>query len=510
MSNQIAEEMILRPTARFSQSFTLAMACVSLVIVALFMPSSLRDVQPINQTFAELIPPLTPYNMPLREFKELVDDISRTEKWFQSLKHAYIQTRSTRTQTASHVQGTQKELQGLFPDSTITPAEFPELMPVSQTSGVIAFDQHRIAFRQDSESRGVHFGQWDGEKMIGVSDPAGPQGVNYYYKANVADCSFQLFHFFPLACNLSSWFLKGEPPSFEASNLKCAGRMKFCGHDCVVLRTDLPRGNADWIIGRIDHRIYGRSDGMYVWEFRNHSEVENDVFWPMAASMRAFVDSSPGTSDRLLAFTDDMVVDLLDTQNPAPESVYDFQFVKGTDVCDMRFGAVGVYPYDPDRTEEEWQKIKSDIDARSKEKSERSKILGAMIGTEAVEFGEGQWLNSEQLTFARLRGTPVRLGFAFVNCGPCANMLSQFANQQSKTAKMQIIVFSAVDGREAVEAKMAKYKLTCPAFIPAPSSAHHMGQPVRDFRIEAFPTVVEINGQGRIAGYSGIFADSAE
>ena len=176
----------------------------------------------------------------------------------------------------------------------------------------------------------------------------------------------------------------------------------------------------------------------------------------------------------------------------------------------MRFDAVGVYPYDPDRTADEWQKIKTDIDARSKKKSERSEILRAMVGTEAIEFGNGEWLNSDPLTFAKLRGTPVRLGFAFVNCGPCANMLSEFAHHQSHTNAMQIIVFSAADSKEAVAAKMEKYRLTCPAFIPAPSNVHHMGQPVRDFRIEAFPTVVEIDSQGRISRYSGLFSDSAE
>ena len=486
------------------------MACVSLVVVALFRPSSLQDVVPINQTLAELIPPLTRYDMTPTELKEIVDDISHTENWFQSLKHAHIQTRSTRTQTASYVAGMRKELQGLSPDSTITLAEFPVLMPVSQISGVTAFDQHRIAFRQDSESMGIHFGQWDGEKMIGVRDPGGPQGVNYYYKANVVDCSVQLFPFFPFACNHSFWFMQGEPVSFEAANLKCAGWLKFCKRDCVVLSTDVPQGNVDWIIGRADHRIYGRSDGTNVWEFKNHREVEKGVFWPMGQTYWAFSDRSSSTHKRQLAITDETTVDLFDTQNPPPESVYDFQLVKGTEVCDMRFDAIGVYPYDPEQTAEEWQKIKTDIDARSKEKSERSRILSAMVGTEAAEFGEGHWLNSAPLTFAKLRGTPVRLGFAFVNCGPCANMLSEFAHHQSHTNAMQIIVFSAADSKEAVAAKMEKYKLTCPAFIPAPSTAHHMGQPVRDFRIEAFPTVVEINGQGRISRYSGIFADSAE
>jgi len=509
MAVRNAEQINPGQTSRLSRSFGVVTACCALLVVAL-MPWSQRDVEPINQTLAELIPPLTPYDMTPTEFKEIVDDISRTEKWFQSLKHAYIQTRSTRTQTASHVAGMRKELQGLSPDSKITPAAFPVLMPVSQMKGAIAFDQHRIAFRQDSESMGIHFGQWDGEKMIGVRDPSGPQGVNYYYKANVEDCSFELFHFFPFACNHSFWFMQGEPRSFGAANLKCVGRLEFCGHDCVVLRTDVPRGNYDWIIGRADHRIYGRSDGMFVCEFKNHCEVENAVFWPMAASMRAFLDASLGANERQLAFTDDMAVDLFDTQNPPPESVYDFQLVKGTEVCDMRFDAIGVYPYDPDRTADEWKKIKTDIDARSKKKSERSRILESMVGTEAAEFGKGQWLNSDPLTFAKLRGTPVRLGFAFVNCGPCANMLSEFANHQSRPNEIQIIVFSAADSREAVEAKMTKYKLTCAAFIPAPSDAHHMGQPVRDFKIEAFPTVVEINGQGRISRYSGLFADSAE
>ena len=486
------------------------MACCVLVVVALLMPWSQRDVQPINQTLAELIPPLTPYDMTPTEFKELVDDISRTENWFQTLKHAYIQTRSIRTQTASRVQQTLKSLQRETPDYVFTPAEFPELMPVSQTSGVIAFDQHRIAFRQDSESMGIHFGQWDGEKMIGVRDPGGPQRVNYYYKANVEDCSFQLFQFFPFACNHSFWFMHGEPASFGAANLKCAGRVEFCGHDCVVLRTDLPRGNVDWIIGRADHRIYGRSNGIYVWEFKDHREVENGIVWPMAETVWAFSDRSSGTNKNQLAFTDETTVDLFETLNPPPESVYDFQLVKGTEVCDMRFDAVGVYPYDPDRTDDEWQKIKSDIDARSKKKSERSKILGAMVGTEASEFGEGEWLNSDPLTFAGLRGTPVRLGFAFVNCGPCANMLSEFAHHRSRTDETRIIVFSSADKKEAVEAKMAKYKLTCPAFIPAPSVLHHMGRPVKNFKIDAFPTVVEINSQGRISRYSGLFADSAE
>ena len=486
------------------------MACVSLVVVALFRPSSLQNVEPINQTLAELIPPLTPYDMTPIEFKEIVDDISRTEKWFQSLKHAYIRTRSTRTQTASHVAEMRKELQGLSPDSKITPAVFPVLMPVSQMKGVIAFDQHRIAFRQDSESMGIHFGQWDGEKMIGVRDPSGQKGVNYYYKANVEDCSFQLFHFFPFACNHSFWFLQGQPTSFRTANLKCTGRLEFCGHDCVVLRTDLPQWNYDWIIGRADHRIYGRSHGSNVWAFKNHREIQYGVFWPMEQTFFGFSNRNSITNQSQLTIMDQTTVDLFDTQNQPPESVYDFQLVKGTEVCDMRFDAIGVYPYDPEQMADEWLRIKSDIDARSKKKSERSKILRAMVGTEAVEFGEGEWLNSDPLTFAKLRGTPVRLGFAFVNCGPCANMLSEFANRQSGTKEKQIVVFSAADSKEAVEAKMAKFKLTCPAFIPAPSTAHHMGQPVRDFRIEAFPTVVEINGQGRISRYSGIFADSAE
>lgn len=64
--------------------------------------------------------------------------------------------------------------------------------------------------------------------------------------------------------------------------------------------------------------------------------------------------------------------------------------------------------------------------------------------------------------------------------------------------------------RKGFRSKMEKFKLTCPAFIPAPSVLHHMGRPVKNFKIDAFPTVVEINGQGRISRYSGLFADSAE
>ncbi len=205
MSNDKAEQMISLPTSRLSQSFTLAMACMSLAVVALFMPWSRRDSQPIHQILAETIPPMTQYDMPKTESKELVDDISHIEKWFPSQRHVHIQTRSTRTQTAGHVQRTLTEHQGLFPNATMTSAEYPELMPVSKMNGVIAIDQHRVAFRQDSESMGVHLGLWVGEKMIDARDPAGPQEVNYYDKANVEDCSFQLFHFFPLRELHTTW-----------------------------------------------------------------------------------------------------------------------------------------------------------------------------------------------------------------------------------------------------------------------------------------------------------------
>lgn len=464
---------------------------------------------PISESLAGLIPPLTPYDMPSTELNAVVDDISRTEKWFQSLKHAYIRTRSTRTQSMQTVKRTLTRLQQESPGYEFTPADFPELMPVSQSKKLIAFDQHRIAFREEGEFSGVHLGQWDGEKMIGVRDPVGPQEVNYYYKANVEDCSFQLFHYFPMACNDSFWFLQRQPASFKASNLKCAGRLEFCGHDCVVLRTCATGRNVDWIIGRTNHRIHGRIDGTSVWEFGNHREVEENIFWPMRETYWAFSDRSPNSDERRFSFKVETTIDEFDTQIPPLETVYDFQLVKGTKVCDFRFDAMGVYPYDSERTANEWQKIKADIDERSVKKSDRSKVLEAMVGTEAVEFGDGRWLNSNALTFAGLRGTTVRLGFAFVNCGPCANMLSEFSRHQTRENVVHIIVFSAADSAEAVAAKMAKYKLNCPAFIPAPSNEHHMGKIVKDFAIEAFPTVVEINVQGRITTYSGLFNDSA-
>ena len=300
------------------------------------------------------------------------------------------------------------------------------------------------------------------KKLTGYVDYGTEQEPNYYLKSAVDEMP-ALGGWFPMVGTPSIWFsdVAGNPyfHSWQERPPTLAGGIQFARRECIVLRDDLKY----WIVGLDDHLVHGMYSHHELETFSNHAEVAPGVHWPMNSVRERF-------SKGLLRWTDRVTVKSLDERVDA--SVFAHELKAGVKMCDLREKTPVTYVIDPARTKQELDAIYADARAENERVAEDRRRAKELVGKPARVLGNGTWLNGGPVDLSSLE-KPVTIGFSHTACAPCENMLAMFAQQQDDENLQLLLVYSASDSRDAVEAKLKRFKLACPTFIPNSDETPH-------------------------------------
>lgn len=85
-----------------------------------------------------------------------------------------------------------------------------------------------------------------------------------------------------------------------------------------------------------------------------------------------------------------------------------------------------------------------------------------------------------------------------VGCGPCENLLSYFAQNETADRPLRLLVFNQGDSDERIRKKLLPYKVDCPVFVPDASEKHVWGDVYGRYAVEGLPTTVLIEPGGAI------------
>jgi len=441
------------------------------------------------------------------ELADIAKDLQASEAWFNSLDDVYVHYTSTRVRSASDCRRQRDEAAAQFPDVEIAEDNCPHLKQTWNSRRWFARHGDRVAWEQDSDALGRAKAVWDGEKVVQITEHLTAQPTSCSYFPTMKGYGITVLgglDEFPRPCTIPKWAAdRNEPPSsaFGLDELSCIGELEYQGQPCLVLAG--PPGNSTrWIVGRKDHRIYGKRHGRQTWVYADHREVAPGIVWPFHCTCSSY----EGKGDDLQwQFTTETTVDTFAVAAALSDALFEVPRQRGVEVVDFRQEEDARYTYDPDRTQGEWQAIQDDIAKRASEKQAYDTRVAAIMGRKAPPLGNGRWLNSPPLTLAQLEGNRIMIGFTAVGCAPCENTLAQFASRMRAKETVHtpmLLVFLASDSEQSIRGKLAKFGLTCPVFIPEPASTDRRGACFQAYGVKGYPTVVTIDAYGNIDGHS--------
>ncbi|TWU42690.1 TlpA family protein disulfide reductase [Novipirellula artificiosorum] len=444
------------------------------------------------------------------EMRPGIQRLQRAKAWFESQPYGVIEKEWTQHKEPFEIDQIRAELQQQWPGIDINEKDFPSLKPISKSTYRWVFDQNRVALDQISPTDHLRI-VWDGEMAKQVYRR---QGEPDAYMIKPTSCDVIGFAFSG-PCNVVPWWLQQCGPKFdyelrldENRNCFSDGWLVHQGEECFMF-TDAP--GTRYIIGTTDMRLRGTRHGNSVRLFSDFEAVAPGIHWPMRCDVKNY-RVPPGGSHRdhprILAWTGESIT-RFDFETPPTDDEFVIEFEKGGRVVDARYDPLMVYTHDPDRSEAEWDAIWKEH-AKDKEQNDKMRQKQqALVGKEAPDFGEGEWVNCQPKSIVDFRGRPLEIGFTSLACAPCEDMLAQFAAAIDRDSPVQhLVVFAAEDDLEKVEAKVAKFNLKCPIFVGAPNPQGPWSGPFEDYEVSAIPTVIRVDGTGKITKHRvGMFEE---
>lgn len=126
-------------------------------------------------------------------------------------------------------------------------------------------------------------------------------------------------------------------------------------------------------------------------------------------------------------------------------------------------------------------------------------LIPAAKAAEAPDFGKGNWINSDPLTLAKLRGHVVIVEFWTYGCYNCRNTLPAVKEWDTKYRDRGLTIVGVHTPETDSEYSLENVRKEVPALgIKYPVVTDNDYQTWKAYGVEAWPTMVLLDKQGRV------------
>ncbi|MEM7231371.1 MAG: TlpA disulfide reductase family protein [Planctomycetota bacterium] len=160
-------------------------------------------------------------------------------------------------------------------------------------------------------------------------------------------------------------------------------------------------------------------------------------------------------------------------------------------------------------TTEEWQAIVDEHETKARRASAAKAKKDSRIGSRAAALPKKPWVNSEGLSWNKLRGRVVVLAFGAYWCGPCQNDYPILENwhQGRKPSGVDIVaVHTPTSSLKEVKGLVRKHKISYPMVVdePKPEGGSGFGKISSWFHVDYIPYYVVVDQTGQVAGHGSL------
>lgn len=500
---------------------------------------------------------------------EIIRKLIADENKIEEVQSIYLRFEGKWTNTPEVIAIRKARLERQFPGLEVTAEKFSGLRSETTEELEIAWDEHRMrrlmAWPEDLHDLIV----WNGNGSIRHELYLSPIQESFALHNSPDRYSSILFNslsWLRLAPH-SFWFSGPSPSKVSlthgwglAEDYEHAGEQELRGRRCFVLKNPMSRRRI--FVGMDDHRLYGldnmflptaavRSEAglkrisnaahrefaseadfdawsssasetekeEYTRQFHNeffefnqtlalhylddYREISPGLWFPTKQGYTTYEDSG---GKRIVGSYRDLRLVESKVNQPLDAGLFSIELKDGVQVHDWGHDPPLHYKYKADRTPEEWQAIideaKHDDERMNRAKAARN----TLIGISAPNFAETHWVNSEALTWDKLRGKVVILDFWAIWCGPCRADIPGLKSLHRASQESDIVVIGVHNpGSELadIEKHLKEFEMKHPIVIdtPAPKGSNSGGMLSSWFGVDRLPYAVVVDQQGTVAGH---------